>query len=352
MGAEARILDAELPAPVGGPAATLSAEEAETCRALLAQGSKSFHAASLLLPRRMRLPAAAVYAFCRVADDAVDDAGLGIADPGARQAAMRQALQGLHDRLDRIYSADPGQDPVDRAFAAVARAHGIPRELPLALLEGFAWDALGRRYETLSDVRAYGVRVASSVGLMMTCLMRPDGDRWPLGLVYARACDLGVAMQLTNIARDVGEDARMGRVYLPADLLAEVGLAPEALVAEPRFRPELGEVVRRLLDEADRLYARADAGIAMLPWDCRVAIRAARLIYAAIGDRVARRGYDSVSGRAVTSAGRKLWLALRALSALLPTRPPPSLALAPVLPEAEPLVRALVGGAAPGDEAP
>lgn len=319
----------------------LSPDEARLCRDLLAAGSKSFHAASLLLPRRMRLPAAAVYAFCRVADDAIDEA-----DPAAGGAAA--ALAGLRQRLDRIYSADPGADPVDRAFHAVATAYGIPRAVPEALLEGFHWDATGRDYRTIDEVRAYGVRVASTVGLMMTCLMRPRDPRWDLATVHARACDLGVAMQLTNIARDVGEDARRGRVYLPLEWLAEEGLDPRALRDDPRPSPALARVVERLLAEADRLYARADAGVAMLPWDVRVAIRAARLIYAEIGAVIRRRGGDSVTGRAVTSRGRKAWLALRSLGAVLPWRPSPLLASAPVLPEAAALVAATAGRTGPG----
>jgi len=310
----------------------LSAEEARHCQELLRAGSKSFHAASLLLPRRMRLPAAAVYAFCRVADDAIDEA-----DPAAGGAPA--ALIQLRARLDRIYSADPGADLVDRAFHAVARSYGIPRAAPECLLEGFLWDAEGRAYEDIGQVQAYGVRVAATVGLMMTCLMRPD-PRWDRFHVLARAADLGVAMQLTNIARDVGEDARRGRIYLPAAWLREEGIEPQALLADPRPSPALGRVVARLLDQADVLYARADAGIAMLPWDCRAAIRAARLIYAAIGPVIRRNGCDSVSQRAFTSPGTKLLLALRSLGALLPWRPDPAVASSPVLPEARELVLA------------
>ena len=316
------------------PALELRPEEAQLCRELLAAGSKSFHAASLLLPRRMRLPAAAVYAFCRVADDAIDEA-----DPAAGGAPA--ALVGLRQRLDRIYSPQPGADPVDRAFHAVAFAHGIPRAVPEALLEGFMWDATGRDYHTIGEVRAYGVRVASTVGLMMTCLMRPRDPRWDLATVYARACDLGVAMQLTNIARDVGEDARRGRIYLPLEWLAEEGLDPAALRADPRPSPALARVVERLLVEADHLYARADAGIAMLPWEVRVSIRAARLIYAEIGAVIRRRGCDSVTERAVTSGARKVVLALRSLGALWPVRPADPLARAPALPEAQALVSAV-----------
>ena len=213
-------------------------------------------------------------------------------------------------RLDLAYAGVPLDNAADRALAAVVAQFEIPRELPGALLEGFAWDATGRRYETLSDVRACGVRVAGAVGVMMSLLMgvRSQG-------ALARAADLGVAMQLSNIARDVGEDARMGRLYLPRQWLREADIDPDAWLREPKFEPRLGELVDRLVEEAEQLYRRAAAGIDELPVECRPAIHAARLMYAAIGREVSRRGGDSVSSRAVVSARRKLFLLAEALIA-------------------------------------
>jgi phytoene synthase len=135
---------------------------------------------------------------------------------------------------------------------------------------------------------------------MMAVIM---GARDPA--VLARACDLGVAMQVTNIARDVGEDARRGRLYLPRQWLAEEGIDAEAWLAQPAFTPAIGRVVERLLAHADVLYGRAAAGIAALPLGCRPAMHAARLLYREIGEEVRRRGLDSVSGRAVVSWSRK-----------------------------------------------
>jgi phytoene synthase len=126
--------------------------------------------------------------------------------------------------------------------------------------------------------------------------------------MLSAACDLGCAMQLTNIARDVGEDARAGRLYLPLSWLRAEGIDPTAWLAEPRFTPGLGRVVAKLLAEAGRLYARAEPGIARLPARCRPAIRAARLLYDGIGEAVAQAGHDSVSQRAVVPMGRKLSL--------------------------------------------
>ncbi len=275
------------------PAADLAA-----CRDLLRGGSRSFFVASLLLPKRVRDPASALYAFCRLADDAVD------LDLGRNDAPAR-----LRERLRRAYEGRPLQIAADRALADTVLRFGIPRELPEALIEGFEWDAAGRRYEELSDLYGYAARVAGSVGAMMAVLM---GARAPA--IVARACDLGVAMQLSNIARDVGEDARAGRLYLPRRWLREVGIDPDAWLRSPVFSPELASVVDRLLRAADLLYQRAGAGIAGLPSDCRPGIRTARFLYAEIGKEVARRGYDSVASRASVSGKRKLWLVARVLA--------------------------------------
>ncbi|MFN7056773.1 phytoene/squalene synthase family protein, partial [Hyphomonas sp.] len=185
------------------------------CARIIREGSKSFHAASLLLPQDVRAAARALYAFCRIADDKVDDG----ADP-------TKALAQLHQRLDAAYAGKPWDNAVDRAFAWVVAVHAIPKAVPAALLEGFAWDAEGRRYASLDDLAAYGVRVAGTVGVMMALVM---GVRSPEAL--ARAIDLGIAMQLTNIARDIGEDARHARCYLPQDWLLEAGVT-EASIAK------------------------------------------------------------------------------------------------------------------------
>lgn len=279
-----------------------AAADLAACRALIRQGSRTFYNASLLLPRRVRDPAYAVYAFCRLADDAVDDA------PGRPGAAA--ALDRLRDRLAGAYAGRPLDLPADRAFARVVADFAMPQTLPEALLEGFAWDVQGRAYDDLSQVLAYAARVAGSVGAMMAVLMGVRGAG-----ALARATDLGVAMQLTNIARDVGEDARAGRLYLPGDWMRQVGLDPDRWLADPAFTPELAEVVRRLLAVADDLYRRSGAGVGRLPAACRPSIHAARFLYAEIGRQVERRGLDSVSGRAVVPAGRKLLGVGRALLA-------------------------------------
>ena len=270
-----------------------SAEDLLACRRSIRGGSKSFYAASLLLPGEVRARAYALYGFCRRADDAVDDG-----------ADARAACAALSARLEAIYAGRPADDPVDRAFADVVSACAIPQDLPAALIEGFAWDAENRRYETIDAVRAYGARVAGSVGAMMALVMGVRSQE-----AAARACDLGVAMQLTNIARDVGEDARNARLYLPRAWMREAGLDPEAWLARPEFDARLGGVVERVLAEADRLYERARPGVALLPRGCRPAIHAAARIYRAIGQEAKSAGWDTVNRRVVTSKRRKLALA-------------------------------------------
>jgi phytoene desaturase len=248
----ARVLDRVVPDP-----AALDTPESDlaACRALLQRGSRSFFAAFRFLPAAVQGPVSSLYAFCRQADDAIDEAG---------------DLARVRARLDRAFAGDPEPTPVDRAFARLICDHRLPRAIFDAMMEGFAWDLEGRRYESPSDLRAYCARVAATVGVLMTLLL---GERSEAAL--GRACDLGVAMQLTNIARDVGDDARRGRLYLPLAWLRDAGLCPDRLLAKPRFSPALGRVVRRLLAEADWLYDRADAGIPLLPRGSRPAIRAA-----------------------------------------------------------------------------
>jgi len=213
---------------------------------MLRGGSRTFFAASLILPASVRVPATGLYAFCRVADDAID-----------RDADRAAALARLHERLERIYRGSPADSPVDRLFADAVLGFSIPRDYPGALLEGFAWDIANRRYRDLAELRAYAVRVAGTVGAMMAMLM---GQRAPE--TVGRACSLGVAMQFTNIARDVGEDARAGRLYLPLAWMREAGIDPDAFRSEPAYSVALAGVVNRLLQVADLHYAASESAIA------------------------------------------------------------------------------------------
>lgn len=301
-----------------------AAADRTACRDSIRNGSKSFFAAGQLLPGDVREAAFGLYAFCRLSDDLVD----GVTDPSARHEAVAR----LGARIGRAYAGRPADTPADRAFSEIVDAFAIPEALPRALIEGFAWDAEGRRYADLDALHGYAARVAGSVGAMMALIM---GVRTPDAL--ARACDLGAAMQFTNIARDVGEDARMGRLYLPLEWMRAAGLDPDAFLADPRPSPAIAAVVARLLAEAELLYARAEAGIALLPARCRPAIRAAGLIYGEIGRVIAAAGHETVTRRARVGGARKLALAVRAIRAPAIA---PDLA-APALPQVQFLIEAV-----------
>jgi phytoene synthase len=322
---ETDAIEASLPGPAGAqrghaPHGTdaLYEDDLAACQRLLVGGSRSFLAASRILPREIARAACALYAFCRLADDSVD------ANPGAASAhgVRSGALADLHARLDGIYSGTPRPLAADRAFTAVVNRYRIPHAWPHALLEGFQWDAEGRQYEDLAQVRAYAARVAGSVGAMMARVM---GVRSRAAL--ARACELGIAMQLTNIARDVGDDARLGRLYLPRAWMREAGIDPDAWLRQPHFSPALGAVVQRLLDEARLRYRAGSSGIGSLPLGCRPGIHAASLLYADIGRTVRTRGFDSVNARAVVGPGRKTqlvaWAALACLASGMQARTAP-----------------------------
>lgn len=269
------------------------------CRQMLKQGSVSFHTAAKLLPQRLRDPITTFYAFCRLADDSIDFS-----------LDKAVSLERLKQRLDRCYKNDPRSHPVDRAFTDLLLTHSIPRPVLDLLIEGFEWDTVEREYQTISDIRAYGVRVASTVGAVVALILGVrDRD------TIDRACSLGVAMQLTNIARDVGEDANANRLYVPRNWLREKGVDPESFLITPTADNRVKQCVKQLLDEAAIWYKHAEVGIARLPRDARAGVYASRYIYADIGRVIARMNYDSVTQRAVVTRKRKIALLARSCSA-------------------------------------
>jgi len=272
-----------------------------SCENLMRDGSKSFFAAAKILPTKIRDSAIALYAFCRLLDDMVDD-----------QNAPDDVIKQIEYRLDRIYAQNPVDIPADRALAIVVDRFLIPRNILEALVEGFKWDRNGRQYQTMDELCDYAARVASTVGAMMTLIMGVRDRN-----ILERACELGLAMQLTNIARDVGEDARNKRLYLPREWLEEEGIDPEAWLANPVFNESISKVIQRLICHADEMYARASYGISGLPRNCRSAIAAAGLIYSEISRQIERQGLDSISQRAVVSKRKKILLLLKSLQSTI-----------------------------------
>jgi phytoene synthase len=242
-----------------------------------------------------------LYAWCRHCDDQIDGQDLGFASTAITQAERLARLAALRASTRDAFLGRQVTDPVFIAFQRVARDAAIPQRHAMELLAGFEMDVQGVRYRELPDTLLYCYRVAGVVGIMMACVM---GVRD--GAALARAADLGIAFQLTNIARDVLDDAASGRCYLPESWLREAGI-PDGGCAEPAHRAATARVVARLLDEADRYYRSAAEGLQALPFRSAWAVATALGVYREIGDIVRARGALAWDRRAVVSRPRKAW---------------------------------------------
>ena len=272
----------------------------------IATGSRSFAAASRLMDTRTRESTVLLYTWCRHCDDVVDGQVLGhgqrFGEAGDGAARLRQ----LQELTRAACEGEPSWDPVFQGLAEVVRRHGVPPALPQEHLAGFAMDVHGTDYRTLDDLLLYCWRVAGVVGVMMARVMGAERAE-----TLDRACDLGMAFQLTNIARDVLEDAAIGRVYLPAEWLAQEGIVGLEGVLDPAHRDGVARVAARLVAQAEPYYRSARAGIADLPMRCAWSIATARDVYRAIGRKVVRKGASAWDHRIATSAVEKLWFVAR-----------------------------------------
>lgn len=263
---------------------------------MLARHARTFDLAGWFLPAARLDDAAVVYAFCRLVDDAVDTATS--ADEGrAEVLAIERELRGECEAR-----------PLVACFAELLDAWGLSRGVALELILGVRSDAGAVEVQGDPELLRYCYRVAGTVGLMM-CGVIGVRDRTALPF----ALDLGIAMQLTNISRDVAEDARLGRVYLPATRLRAAGEEPAALVRGEAAAGKVARVVLELLGLADRYYESADGGLRFIPWRSRLAIVVAGRVYRAIGVRLRRRGGDALAGRTVVPALEKAWWVAEAL---------------------------------------
>lgn len=279
----------------------------EHSRDIIERGSKSFAGAARLFDSATRDSAYMLYAWCRHADDEIDGQSLGHARDSLPTLPQAERLRLLKDKTQRALSGDvDGDDPVFAALARVIAKHEIPARHPLELIDGFEMDVAGTEYLTLDDTCRYCYHVAGVVGVMMAMIM---GVRQRD--VLNRASDLGIAFQLTNIARDVIEDAHNGRVYLPAAWLADArlpgpGAAAASAITDPANRAAVFAVAERLLDEADRYYISARHGLPALPMRAAWAIATARRVYRDIGSVVRTRRARAWDERAVVSRARKM----------------------------------------------
>lgn len=273
----------------------------------IAVGSKSFAAASRLFDPETRRSAVMLYAWCRHCDDVIDGQEAGHSARPVSQEDVNRRLGDLVAETQAIYAGLPIKTRAFAAFKEVVNRHGIAEAYALEHLSGFAMDVHERRYQCVDDTLDYCYHVAGVVGLMMAQVMGVTDDK-----TLDRACDLGMAFQLTNIARDIVEDAHVGRCYLPADWLDELSIPAENL-ADTQYRQCLAILAARLVDMAEPFYASAEAGLTALPWRSAWAVATASGVYREIGINVKRRGEHAWDTRVSTSKVDKLRLVIKGL---------------------------------------
>jgi len=270
------------------------------CREIMTKGSKSFSLAAKLFDPQIRDAAVFLYGWCRYCDDQVDDAS-----KAANQLELEASLKTLKEKTASAFTLAPQQEAVFIALQHIVHRYGIPVHYALELIEGMAMDVRGTRYATLRELLLYCYRVAGTVGLMMSHVMGLRDES-----ALRNAADLGIAMQLTNIARDITEDAAMGRIYLPLAWLDEAKIPLERINA-PEQRDKLAMLSLRLLNEANRYYRSGDAGLWHLSFRSACAVSAARHVYSEIGALLVKRGAHAWDERTYVTGARKLWVVLR-----------------------------------------
>ena len=281
------------------------ADDFAWCEEVIKRNSHSFYRAFSQLPERKRAGVFAVYAFCRAADDCVD------------KAASRAQLSALERNLERFVAGQVPDEPLWRALDVVFACFDLEERPFFDMLEGQRRDLSFRQPETMGELEDYAYYVAGSVGLMLLPLLRAEAP------VNARlvddAVDLGVAMQLTNVLRDVGEDWDAGRVYLPASLLAQVPSWPRDF-AERRVSEAFADAWETVARRAEELYLPMQQGIGQLDADSRLATLASLFLYRGILDAVRAEGYRCLDRRAVVPKEQAAELVGQAASLLAQDR--------------------------------
>ena len=277
--------------------------------ASIKKGSKSFALASRVLPPALRDDAAMLYAWCRYCDDVIDGQEMGHGQIEDYKIGQGERLEMLREKTLAALKGEPTEDPVFTGLARVVATHEIDHRHPFDLLKGFEMDAEARVYNSVDDILDYSYHVAGVVGVMMANIM---GVRDAATL--DRASDLGLAFQLTNIARDVIDDAKADRVFVPQDLLTAAGAPIEAKDQLDRAAwPALHKAACAQLDIAEQYYDSAKVGIKELDFRCAWAISAALKVYREIGEKLREGGPEAWEGRVGASGKRKVVLALGAV---------------------------------------
>ncbi len=264
-----------------------------------AENSKSFYFATRFFPRELARSAHAVYWFCRHTDDLVDECS------SLKQG--RRDLEAWAREVECAFRGGSTSHPVLLTFLDAKQRHSIPSEYPLDLIEGMRMDLENTRYQDFAALRIFCYRVASVVGLMMSHVIGFEGD----ALRYA--IELGIAMQLTNILRDIAEDLDRGRIYLPSEEMTRFGYSDQDLAKRVRnnaFR----ELMRFQVERARGFYAAAEPGIPLLSANGRFAVKVAAEVYRGILKQIERCDFDVFSQRAYVPAAQKYWIMAKSMA--------------------------------------
>ena len=280
----------------------------------IAKGSKSFAAAARLFKPDTRHDVVMLYAWCRHADDLIDGQSFGHDQIEAFRDGQEERLSQLRRQTIDAVAGKISSEPVFNALGVVTARNHISEKYPLELVDGFEMDVQQRIYRTPEDTMDYCYHVAGVVGVMMALIMAVRDDE-----VLDRASDLGIAFQLTNIARDIIDDAKAGRVYLPQQWLDDEGIDTIDPSDKDQW-PALHRLAMRLIDSAAPYYASAFAGLSALPWRSAWAIAAARRVYRDIGEKLRAEGPDAWENRVSTSSARKAFLLFASLMDVAVTR--------------------------------
>lgn len=279
--------------------------DAEACTVSIKKGSLSFSLASMLLSLKHRSAIHALYSWCRWCDNTIDDIPKSESND-RKKLAIAKLRKETNAALAGTYVGD---NFVFRSLQQMASTYTIPQRYFHDLIDGMEMDVDKHRYNSEDELRLYCYRVAGVVGLMFSHIVGIRDQK-----ALKNAVDLGIAMQLTNIARDINEDFQMGRVYLPSDWLTPAGVDAEKLTAS---ETKIWPVVEKLLFEAESYYASGDAGIKELPWKAALAAKAARNIYGEIGRKILVTGPHYLNKRTVVSGPKKCLLILKTLMQLM-----------------------------------
>ncbi|MBX3043958.1 MAG: phytoene/squalene synthase family protein [Candidatus Kapabacteria bacterium] len=264
-------------------------------QSIIEHHAKSFSFASKFLPEPKRWGTYAVYNFCRYADNIIDN-------PRKRSNdELITELNELRRELDTAYKYRESEHPALKAFIATAKVFGIPKSYADDLLNGVEMDLTISEYQTFDELYVFCYRVASTVGLMMTYVLGFEGGQTTLN--YAEK--LGIAMQLTNILRDVADDTKLGRLYLPKADLIKFGVDTQSIINED-FTPELKIMMKFQVDRALKYYNESQIGISMLDKESRFAIQSASKIYGEILNKIIQNDYNPFLGRVYVTHNRKI----------------------------------------------